>query len=236
MQRSQSGLVSCFGCGMKGTLYSESSRGQGPAPEVVSTKLDAIRSLRRRSESAGSGWNRPRMAHGVPPNDAIYPLLRFDGVWSGLTATMADRAVPIELTWFLVVIRSQGTLPQEHAAALSAAPPCGSRGAGQGIREQRRDRAVLHAEGKDAGGCAGGKSVAGCAEWRKAGPRAEGAGRSGCRLAAGPIGPSRRPAEGWTRRDVQRGRALSRLSHSLGDRSGCPGSCGGISGVSALNR
>ena len=60
-------------------------------------------------------------------------------------------------------------------------------------------------------------------------------GGGGFRPAACPIGSTRGPAGHWTRRDVQRGRAPSRLSHYLVDRGGCPGSHGGVAGDPGLS-
>ena len=52
--------------------------------------------------------------------------------------------------------------PEEHAAPMPTAPPRRSREAGEGFGEQRWDGAVLHAEGKNAGGCAEATSACGC--------------------------------------------------------------------------
>ena len=107
--------------------------------------------------------------------------------------------------------------PPEHAAALPAAPPRRSRGAGEGIRERRRHGVVLHAEGTDAGRRA---ENAGTYEaWTAAGPggssRRSGGG-FGCELA-GPGGSSRRPGARRWPHAFQRGRALPRFGYPLGD-------------------
>lgn len=51
-----------------------------------------------------AGIIRPVYPEGFPPLDAIVPLSSYVGIGLGLTARRADRAVPIELTWFLAVI------------------------------------------------------------------------------------------------------------------------------------
>ena len=161
---------------------------------------------------------------------------------------MADRAVLIELRRFLAVIRAASTLPQEHAASLPAPPPHGSRGTGQGGHEPRRDSAVLHAPGENAGRCAAGEDAGACT-WKARSTPFRGRGDGGkknsaqrwpfcyidCRAAASPIGPFRRPVDGRKRHPVKRGRALPRLSYPLGDRSSCPGSHGGFSGTLSGN-
>ena len=121
--------------------------------------------------------------------------------------------------------------PQEYGAAVPAAPPHGSRGAGQGGHEPRRDGAVLHAQRESAGrcteeagmaGCTQRASSGGCSECASAGGHTRTRGAGGFQLTPSPAGHSRHP--------VQRGRALPRLNYPVGDRSRCPGCRGGVSG------
>jgi len=148
--------------------------------------------------------------------------------------------------------------PPEHAAPLPAAPPRGSRGTSEGIRERRRDGAVLHAQGEDARRRA--KQAQSGWRWRETGLAAGPSGSSrcpgrdfGCEPATRPSGSSRRPGRDFAREragpngsspspgevqgshPVERGCPLSRLSYPVGDRGCGPGGYGGVLGALISN-
>ena len=150
----------------------------------------------------------------IPPFSAGFRLSEHGELGHPSTVRAADRAVLIELRRFLAVIRAASTLPQEHAAAVPAAPPHGSRGAGQGGHEPRRNGAVLHAEGRSPGRCAECASPAGCAEDSAVRAR---------KLAAGPIGPSWCPIDGRTPRAFPTGPRSTVIQRSPGRSKPLPG-------------